>query len=208
MYRGELCLTDQEESDDASLMKILGALKKPKEPEKPDKQEKHAETEPGTAGLSSVDLSDLIKKINESAQEPLQPPQGIPPQSALQEQESIKQERTPPLSPDVPFSAGTPPPSDSKKSVGTTGSVPVMSAQDVRESLGKIMAEIGSKEPLPEEKPSPSSSVEFDIFDEPVNNFNIADSVLERQDLCVCADQGFGLQHRLFCMKALYTDNK
>ena len=42
-----------------------------------------------------------------------------------------------------------------------------MSAQDVRESLGKIMAEIGSKEPLPEEKPSPSYSVEFDIFDEP-----------------------------------------
>ncbi|MCX6691406.1 MAG: hypothetical protein NTW33_04965, partial [Methanoregula sp.] len=161
-------MTNPEGSGDTSLMKILGALKKPKEKERKAGQEDPAGPEQTTVGGDTGDLSDLIKKINESAQETLQPPQGIPPQSALQEPESMKQESNPPLSPDVPVSLGNAPPSpDVNKSVGATGSVPGMSALDVRESLGKIMAEIGSKAPLPEEKPSPSPPIEFDIFDEP-----------------------------------------
>ena len=161
-------MTNPEGSGDTSLMKILGALKKPKEKERKAGQEDPAGPEQTTVGGDTGDLSDLIKKINESAQETLQPPQGIPPQSALQEPESMKDESNPPLSPDVPVSLGNAPPSpDVNKSVGATGSVPGMSALDVRESLGKIMAEIGSKAPLPEEKPSPPPPIEFDIFDEP-----------------------------------------
>ncbi|WAC04533.1 MAG: type II/IV secretion system ATPase subunit [Methanoregula sp.] len=160
-------MTDQEEPEDSSLMKILGALKKPKEPEKKAEQEKPAGFAQETAGSGTGDLSDLIKKINESRQQDLQSATTHSPEKVPLGTESHLQSTSQPMSPEaapdtVPLSK------DGTKGNSTTGSVKELSVQDVRDSMGKIMAEIGSPEPVPGEKPSPSPPpVEFDIFDEP-----------------------------------------
>ena len=147
-------------------MKILGALKKPRKPEKMQEPAKPAEQKIKTGDADAGDLSALIKKLGAGKlQEPVassgSPSQPVKPVTATR--------------PDIISPARIPagaiikessPLSGLIKRVSPAEETQQLSAHDVRESLGKIMAEIGAKEPASVEKPLPSPPAQFDIYDD------------------------------------------
>ena len=127
-------------------MKILGALKKPKEPEKKQEPAKQEEQEIKTGEADAGDLSALIRKIGAGkSDEPVTPP-GSPPQPVTPVRPPGADITTPSWPPaeviieDSSLSSGL------KKRGSPTEGIQQLSAHDVRESLGKIMVEMGTQE--------------------------------------------------------------
>jgi flagellar protein FlaI len=157
---------DDPESEDTSLMKILDALKKPRDPEKMQEPAKPVEQIIKTGDADAGDLSALIKKLGAGKpQEPIAPPDS-PPQPV----KPVTATRPDIISPaKIPADAiikESIPPSGLIKRVSPADGTQQLNAHDVRESLGKIMAEMGAKEPASVEKPLPSPPAQFDIYDD------------------------------------------
>jgi flagellar protein FlaI len=127
-------LTDKDDAqpDDSSLMKILSALKKPavsekKEEHKPEEPKKAAEPDDTKLGnVEANDLNALIRAISSGKKDESAPLYGSPTSGEPKDQ----------ISPQTVTTI------DSKQE-----SSQEISAQDVRESLGKIVEEIGEHLP-------------------------------------------------------------
>jgi flagellar protein FlaI len=158
-------LTDQTnpDPDDTSLMRIIGALKKQKMPEKEKTPSQRAEPEIKPASDATGELNDLIKKIGLVQKEGLQPPTESLPSDTQPIPDDFYESPQVPPSPADQASEETPSSAAARK--GTVAATPGqdLSADDVRQSLGMILEEKGTKPAVPEKKPTPSGPAKTDI---------------------------------------------
>jgi flagellar protein FlaI len=135
-------------------MKMLGALKKPGELRKKEEARKPAESENAVENVDAGDLSALLKKISSGKKEESTPP------AVLLSQDEQKERIIP--APDIENVVEAPPDdaillTGLKRGGLPTKSKDEISADDVRESLGKIITEIGAQKQTVEEERKPPS---------------------------------------------------
>jgi flagellar protein FlaI len=155
-------------------MKILGALKKPKMPEKEKTPAQLAEPEISRGNADAGDLNDLLKRMTAAKTDESQPsPSSLPP-TTQPIPDSFYESSPEPQTPADQVLKETPFSTTVNKDTFPSGGGQAMSADDVPESPGMIVAEMGTKQPVPKEKPSPATSPEdFDIT-EPVEQLPVA----------------------------------
>jgi flagellar protein FlaI len=144
-------------------MKILGALKKTKVPEKEKTPAQPAE--PGTArgDLETGDAHDLIKRMTVAKEGDFQPSPGSLPSSTQPLDDSFYE------SPPEPQAAADRVPEETPLSAKIQKDVPPsrggqeMSADEVRTSLGAVLAEMDTQQRASQERPSPPKEAEPDI---------------------------------------------
>ncbi len=155
-------------------MKILGALKKPKMPEKEKTPAQLAEPEISRGNADAGDLNDLLKRMTAAKTDESQPSPGSLPPTTQPIPDSFYESSPEPQTPADQVLKETLISTGVNKDTFPSGGGQAMSADDVPESPGMIVAEMGTKQPVPKEKPSPATSPEdFDIT-EPVEQLPVA----------------------------------
>ena len=146
-------------------MKILGALKKPRAPEKEIPSVQPVESQIKSENAEAGELNDLIKRMTAAKKGEVPLSSGLPmpdkqpiPDTFYEPPPTTSQAIADQTPEDTVLSTGY------KKDDIPSGSRQAVSARDVRESLGTIITDQRTKQPVSEEKPSPATfPEEFDI---------------------------------------------
>ncbi len=164
-------------------MKILGALKKPKVPETEKTPAQSADPETARGDLEREDVRDLIKRMTvEKEGDLLQPPGSLPSTTQPLDDSFYESSPAPQTAADrvpeeIPISAKI------QKDVPPAKGGQVMSADEVRTSMGAAIAEMGTQQRASQERPSPPLPAEPDtsqVVERPPAPYTIPPETPER----------------------------
>jgi flagellar protein FlaI len=144
-------------------MKILGALKKPKVPEKEKIPVQHTGPEITPGDSDAGDVHDLIKRMTAAKEGDFQPSPGSLPSTTQPLDDSFYESSPEPQAAADRVPEETPLSATIQKDIPPSGGGQKMSADEIRTSLGAVIAEMDTEQRASQERPSPPREAEPDI---------------------------------------------